>query len=130
MKNLNYKYIWLTIGVFYVLSIIYFCLIPSLGGVSTVANFDKIIHFSSYALCSFWFLQILSKHLTLKIFIGVFLLGTFIELAQGLTVTRYFEFGDILANTLGNLIGLAFSRKVCPQILQRIDAWIFYQLGR
>ena len=130
MKKLKYKKIWISLGLLYVILVIYFCLIPGVGGPPSIPNQDKVIHFITYALCSFWFSQSFYREFTVRIFIWVFFLGTSVELAQGLTKTRFFEYGDILANSLGNYIGLLVSLKVFPKLLEKIDDFIHSRLRR
>ena len=79
-----------------------------------IKNFDKLVHCSFYALFAiFWFLYLQTIIAsTAKTFLIVFVLsvafGIIIEICQAnFTTSRQGDILDIVANTLGSLVGLA-----------------------
>lgn len=62
---------------------------------------DKVGHLAVYFLLMFWFVQLFERraHLLLG---GLFIsLGVGLELLQGMSGYRFFEYADMAANTLG-----------------------------
>ena len=81
---------------------------------------DKFIHFSAYLLLS---LLIFSASLTFtkaSLFIGLVLLGVLIEALQYTSGLRNFEYMDIIANSLGILMGFLILR-IRDKALKTID---------
>jgi VanZ family protein len=73
---------------------------------SVVPGSDKWHHFIAYAGCTFWWCSI---YTTIKrralLAVGFALMGGLIEVLQGLSGYRYFEWADMGANALGALAG-------------------------
>ncbi|MDC3098874.1 hypothetical protein OA493_03975 [Gammaproteobacteria bacterium] len=75
----------------------------------TVLN-DKYIHFFVYSVLSFLVLAASQSLKRILLFIGLISLGVFTELLQNVSGLRNFEYMDIIANSLGILVGfLIFS---------------------
>ena len=83
---------------------------------------DKIAHFLVYFVLAVSmviesrrnkdFVNIDKKNLMLKfIAVGV-IFGIFIEFVQGIFPYRYFELGDILANSTGSVLGVLILTKI------------------
>lgn len=71
-------------------------------------NIDKVEHFIAYAVLSFFWLLALGKtqkSILLLVLVCIFY-GMIIEVFQGMTGYRTFDFVDMIANTIGVLIGL------------------------
>ena len=105
---LRYFKLWLSIGWLMVAALCYFSLTsnpPTLG--IDFEYFDKIRHFVAYFILMFWFSQLYKKNKD-RIGYGLFFIsmGIMLEVLQGLGGVRYFEYYDMLANTLG--VGLAW----------------------
>ena len=99
-EPLRYRWLWLGIGWGVVGAIIYLSLTPAPPQPFRI--WDKAGHFLAYLLLTAWFLQIyrtgMARVAVAVVSIG---LGAGLEVLQGLGGIRYFEFGDMLANTLG-----------------------------
>nr|VFK24847.1 MAG: VanZ like family protein [Candidatus Kentron sp. LPFa]VFK68444.1 MAG: VanZ like family protein [Candidatus Kentron sp. UNK]VFK73545.1 MAG: VanZ like family protein [Candidatus Kentron sp. UNK] len=124
MKELKYKNLWATLGYFYAALIFFICLKESPPGTETFPYQDKIFHFLAYFLLCFWFGQIYSSVTRNKIFIWSFLMGLLIELIQSQLSYRSAELADLLANTLGSLMGIFFGLILIPNVLSKIDGWL------
>jgi VanZ family protein len=74
--------------------------LPSVASMS-----DVVSHFSGYAVLGA--LAIASGFRPFIAFFLLIVLGTSLEVLQGVSGYRYFEFKDIAANTLGLVTGIA-----------------------
>ena len=84
--------------------------VPDLGFPTfKLLEIDKLIHFLIYSIFIIvWGLNIeLNKIKIIKLVIYSILLGLFLEILQhALTFGRYFDLGDIIANSVGAIIGI------------------------
>ncbi len=116
---LRYFYLWLSIGWLMVISLAYFSLIhnPPEFNVS-FEYFDKVRHFITYFFLMFWFSQIYNAART-RIFYLSFLIimGAVLEVLQGLGGVRYFEYYDMLANSLGVILAWLITKGRLQDLL-------------
>ena len=120
-ERLKYFWGWLLIGYLYLAYIIYGSLTPDPVNIH-VDGFDKVMHFSAYALLMMWFAMIFHKSITRNIYALLFvLLGVGLEFAQQAGGVRYFEFSDMVANSLGVLAGYLVTRGCGKYHLFRIE---------
>jgi VanZ family protein len=83
-----------------------------------MAHGDKIVHLAGYAALMFWWSQlILLKRWRLAV--AVVLFGIVIEWLQGFTPNRQTDALDVLANSIGMLLGW-FAARVSPNLPQRL----------
>ena len=78
---------------------------------------DKIAHFAGYALLFLWFAQIYKRSAQLKPAIELVVLGIAVEIAQGFTAYRSFEYADMLANTTGVIMGWLIAATPAASLL-------------
>ena len=71
---------------------------------------DKFMHFSAYLLLSLLIFRASLTFTKASLFIGLILLGVLIEALQYTSGLRNFEYMDIIANSLGILVGLLILR--------------------
>lgn len=91
---------WLLVGAVIVLSLV------RLGARPPTSHSDKLGHILAYTTLMFWFGQIYSQARTrLFIAVALALMGVALEIAQGYTGYRSFEYGDMVANATGVAIG-------------------------
>jgi len=120
-KRLKYFWLWLSIGCSYLAYIIYGSLTPDPVDVH-IDGFDKVMHFSAYALLMMWFAMIFHKPVHRKAYAIVFIaVGVGLEFAQQAGGVRYFEFSDMVANSLGVLVGYFVTRGCAKYHLFRIE---------
>ena len=115
MKNRNrlrYSGWWTILGVLLVAIVVYMSLAPlSPSKIFAFPESDKIMHFSAYAAMMLWFGQIYPKRpASLFIASGLIILGVLLEILQGLSGYRTFEYMDITANALGVIIGFVIAQ--------------------
>ncbi len=111
----------LLIGYALVAALIYICLTPNPPDTSAVNFGDKIAHFAGYALLFLWFAQIYQRSAQLKLALLLVLLGVSIEIAQGFTGYRAFEYADMLANSVGVAIGWVVAATPAASLLLMIE---------
>jgi len=105
--------------VIWLLIILFLSFIPSndLPEVNGIPNIDKIVHFSLYFIFTILslFTSLKTKRMVDKkfIFAGIFGIGLFVEVMQGiLPLGRTFSVFDLLANVCGMLTGLLFFQGI------------------
>lgn len=101
--SLRYFKLWLIIGWTLVILLSYFSLVSNPPELNVdFKDFDKFRHFFAYFILMFWFSQLYQSRSS-RIFYIVFfiLLGVILEILQGLGGVRYFEYYDMLANSVG-----------------------------
>jgi len=82
---------------------------------------DKLEHAAAYAGLMAWFGGMFRRASQLWIGVALVALGGVIEVLQGLTPTRTPDVLDLLADTVGVLIGLALSLTILARWCQRIE---------
>lgn len=120
-RKLKYFKVWLAIGYAYVAYIIYGSLTPDPIQID-VDDFDKVMHFAAYALLMTWFGMIFFKTPQRYAYAVTFiLLGVVIEFLQQAGGVRYFEYSDMLANSLGVVAGFYVTKGCGKYHLWRIE---------
>lgn len=100
---LRYFNLWLSCGWLMVLMMCYLSLTSNLPDFNIEFEYiDKLGHFASYFILMAWFAQ-LYKTFQARLFYVLFFvfMGMILEVLQGLGGTRFFEYNDMVANTLG-----------------------------
>lgn len=120
---LRFYYYWLAIGWLMVVSICYVSLTPSPPEIDIgFKHLDKIEHLSAYFILMFWFsllYEIKSHRLIFVLFFVV--MGVGIEILQGLGGVRYFEYYDMLANSLGVALAWLITKRRTNNLLLSIE---------
>lgn len=116
---------WLRVGWLLIITIIILELIPEPQSelFKELTPNDKIEHFIAYGTLMAWFVQLyhpLRTRIVLALlFIGM---GVGLEFLQGLTFYRTFDVYDMLANSIGVLLGLMLSFGSLGQLLARFES--------
>jgi len=100
---LRYFKLWLSIGWIMVFLLSYFSLVSNPPEFDIKFEyFDKVRHFIAYFILMAWFSQLYQTS-RLRLFYVLFfiIMGVILEILQGLGGVRYFEYYDMLANSLG-----------------------------
>lgn len=129
-NNLTYLRLWLSIGWLLIALIVYLSLTPHPINAPHFHNSDKVGHLLAYAALMGWFSQIY-RHASQQIKIAMALvgLGITMEFLQGLTHYRMFDYVDMLANSLGVLIGWVVAKTSLGQTLAYLDQRISHRQG-
>ncbi len=94
-------YAWLFIGGSFVLWVVYQSLTPSPIQTPGIEFGDKLGHFFAYFLMMAWFVQMYTRRRHFALLVLFISLGIAIEVLQGQTSYRRFEYADMVANGLG-----------------------------
>ena len=99
------------IGVIMVVVLVVTSLIPVPAGLVIGAR-DKLIHFFSYYVISYWWFLFFPNKSPVRLAIGLFLVGTGLEMLQGTTAYRTLSLADIFANGCGITLALLSWRLI------------------
>ena len=91
-------------GIMLIMTIFTFSLFENLGSSLDILN-DKVIHFTAYLVLSFLVFTASLTFNRVLLLTGLVSLGVLIEFLQYISGLRNFEYMDIIANTLGVLVG-------------------------
>jgi len=98
--------IWLTIAWSLVVLVVYLSLTPHPPEPVSFESADKIEHALAYAALSFWFCHIYRSTVSRLIVIAALVgLGVGLEFVQGQSGYRTFDVVDMLADSMGVLLG-------------------------
>jgi len=93
---------------------------PALEAVAVDVN-DKVMHASTYFVLMVWFAGFYARTVYPLIAAVLLVLGIGLDLLQGLTETRTFDWYDIAMNGAGVIVGLAVSLSLLGGWCQRVE---------
>ncbi|NCO67346.1 MAG: VanZ family protein [Nitrospirae bacterium CG_4_10_14_0_8_um_filter_41_23] len=102
---LYFDKLWLSLGWLLIALTVFLSLMPTPPQVMDFYQSDKLEHLFTYTILMLWFAQIYERHSYLCLGLSFIAMGVSLELLQGLSGFRTFEYSDILANTTGVLFG-------------------------
>jgi VanZ family protein len=112
--------LWIAGGGLLIAAIVYFSL-ATLAIEADVPQGDKLGHLLAYgALMAWWSQLYVSAATRLRLALVFVALGAAMELAQGLTPSRYPELLDLAANTAGVLLGWLAAPPRIPSLYARL----------
>ena len=100
--------LWSVLGWVLVVGVIVGSLIPG-QAIEVVRVSDKVLHAGAYLLLMVWFAGFYRRSLYPLIAVVLLALGMSLDLLQGLTVTRSFDWFDVAMNGAGIATGLVLS---------------------
>jgi len=112
------------IGLWYLLGAILLLVVAALSllPVPDVGVGDKFSHVVTYVFLGGWFgLLAANWRVLCWSAVGLMAFGILLELLQGMTSYRYAEWGDVLANGGGILIGIAVYFTPLMRVLEFVD---------
>lgn len=121
MLPLRYPAVWIGLGWLLVLGVIAGSLLPGHALPTTFGAPDKIKHALAYFLLTVWFAGLYPRSRHFAIGVALFGLGLALDMLQGLTVTRSFEWLDIASNVAGIAAGIALSAWLLEGWCQRLE---------
>jgi len=123
MPELKLRILWLIIGCLLVALVVFLSL--SSSPVDTGLSFpyeDKLYHALAYFSLMLWFAQIYHDRFKRSLIAVLFImLGVALEYLQSFDPNRYSEFGDIVANSTGVLLGLLIAMTGARNCLVRVE---------
>ncbi len=121
-NDLRLRPLWLLCGWAMLATVIWLSLTGDPPQIAEFPFADKLKHFLAYAVLMAWFGQIYTTVTTQRGWlIGLALLGVALEFLQGWGGQRFFEYADMLANTLGALLGYWLTCGPLAGTLARVD---------
>jgi len=96
--------------------------ITSLAPVPDIGVSDKFAHFVTYAMLSGWFSLLVIRRASLGwVVVGLIAYGIAIEGLQGMTDYRLPEWGDVVANSTGVLLGTLVFFTPLYRLMRALD---------
>lgn len=123
---LYFDKIWLAIGWLLIALTVFLSLMPTPPQVMDFYQSDKLEHLFTYTILMLWFAQIYERHSYLCLGLSFIAMGVSLELLQGLSGFRTFEYSDILANTTGVLFGWLLAKTCMANCLSEIKNKFIY----
>jgi len=103
---LKHHYLWLAGGWLLVGLVMYLSLMSHPPEPFKFSNMDKLEHGFAYGLMAWWFCQLYLSTRSRLLVVGLLIsMGIGLEFVQGWSGYRYFDTWDMLANSLGVLLG-------------------------
>ncbi|MBF0277601.1 MAG: VanZ family protein [SAR324 cluster bacterium] len=124
-KDLRWCPLWLFIGWMQVFIVFYLSLMSNPPSVVSFEMADKFHHLLAYLVLMLWFAQIYSPQRFKTVAWVLLTMGILIEILQGQTEDRYFEYSDIVANSSGVLLGFFLARSPVQYGLVRLEERLF-----
>jgi len=122
-QSLQYMKFWLLVGWALIFSIVYISLTPKPPDLMNGISFgDKISHLVGYSVLMLWFCQLyLGIRQRLLLFVAFILMGVTLEFLQGLGGIRMYEIADMIANSIGVIIGIVLTYVGLGNVLHYIE---------
>ncbi len=120
--ELRLRPLWQAIGWAMLGTVIWFSLASHPPDAIFFPHADKVKHLLAYAVLMGWFGQIYTRTTTQRSWLlGLILLGVALEFLQGWGGVRFFDPADMLANSLGVLLGYWLTRGRLAGALLHIE---------
>ncbi len=120
--SLRYTRFWKSLAWGMLLVVATLTLMPQPPRIVRWLSWDKAQHSIAYAALMWTFLQAWEGSHVLRWAILLLLAGVVLEILQGLMGVRFMEYFDMLANSLGVLLGYAAWRTPLGRGFRRIEA--------
>jgi VanZ family protein len=124
MLPLRFAYWWLGAGLLALAVGLAVALTPQGPVVLPVNLNDKLAHAGAFLVFMVWFLGLVEFRRAWRVALALVLYGILIELLQSLTSTRQAEFGDVLADGAGVLLGWVLGAAGLRHWCSRVESWL------
>ncbi len=111
LSELQYRRWWLAGGFLLLIIILISSLMPLSGFDELLPYSDKVLHGLTFMILMLWFSGLVHARLYRRLFISLLIYGAVIEMLQSLTDYRTMELADLLADTIGLLLGWALAHN-------------------
>ena len=119
----NLRTVWLILGWMLVGAVIFISLMPEPPDVG-VRGGDKAGHFLAYGLLMLWFVQVYPMKRWWRLAVGFMVMGVSLELLQGLLGHRSLEYADMLANSVGVVLGWLLGKTYFGSLFITLGRWV------
>ena len=125
LRPLRYAPYWVWFGLAMTLIVVYLTLEASSGRISRIPHLDKAYHFGAFLGLTLWFAALVERRGYWAVSIALFLLGIGIEIGQHvMALGRSAELLDVVADTVGIVLGILLSLLIRDSWLQRVERWL------
>ena len=121
LPNYRYAGLWWLIGWSLVVVVVGLSLMPDPPEPVEFGHADKLEHLFAYGLMMAWFAQLVARSRQYRWALGLVALGIGLEFVQGWSGYRMFDGLDMLANSVGVLLGWWLARRWLGGSLARVD---------
>ena len=123
VPDLKLRFLWLTIGYALVALVVFLSLTSSPVDMEMGFPYeDKVFHALAYFTLMAWFSQIYHDKFQRNMIAVVFVfMGVTLEYLQGFDASRYFEFADMIANSIGVALGFSIALTGAKNTLLNIE---------
>jgi len=119
---LKWKYLWLIMGWGLIILVTTFSLSSTVPQTFDYKFSDKIGHILAYFTLMGWFSMIYHQNFQrILLLLSFFLMGLLMEYLQSLTPTRYAEWQDLVANTIGIILAWLVMKTAVSRTLLKIE---------
>lgn len=121
LGGLRHRRFWVALSWVVIAFSLYVNLAPA-SSLPQVGVSDKIEHVVAYLLLMTWFSGMYDRSRYLRIAASLFIMGVAIEFAQGaMQLGRQRDYQDVIANSIGIVLGFALAHLLVGGWAQRID---------
>jgi hypothetical protein len=124
MLPLRYPWLWLVVGWALAVGVGIGSLLPG-GALLDFSVHDKLLHAGSYFVLMIWFAGVYETRRHIPIALALMAAGLVLDALQSRIETRTFSAFDVLANSVGVLLGLALARLGLGGWCQRVERFLF-----
>lgn len=120
---LQHRRFWLAGGWLLLGLVLYLSLMPSPPEPLSFPHADKLEHGLAYVALALWFCQIyLRRPSRIIVVVSLIAMGVAVEFIQGWSGYRYFDVRDMLANSLGALLGYGLAHTALGRLFVLIES--------
>jgi len=121
--DLKLRFLWLAIGYALVMLVVFLSLTSDPVSLEMdFPNQDKFFHALAYFSLMAWFSQIYHDRFQRNMIALVFIfMGVTLEYLQGFNPNRYFDIADMVANSVGVVLGFSLALTGAKNILVRVE---------
>jgi hypothetical protein len=117
---LRFPKLWSAVGWLLVGGVVVGSLIPG-RALEVIHTSDKVLHAGSYFVLMVWFAGFYRRGAYPLLAASLMALGLIVDLLQGLTATRSFDWRDVGMNCVGVIAGLVLAASLLGGWCQRIE---------
>jgi VanZ family protein len=118
-EKLHFPRFWQGIGWLMVAVVCWLSLTPNPPEPPGLLGWDKAQHLLAYGGLMFWFRQVFHRHWRWPAFLTG--LGMMLEFLQGFTGARTPDLFDVIANTMGVLLGVVLAELLAVLRIEHVD---------
>ena len=122
LNDYKFSRLWLTVGWVLVLLVVFFSLSPEPPEMFEFEHSDKFGHLFAYFSLMLWFANIYpGRNQRISLSVAFLAMGVVLELLQGLTGYRTFQYSDMVANGVGIFLGGLLAKTWFGSFLAKLD---------